>query len=65
MPAFSARNSTWPPLAAFTASATSLVTVPSFGFGIRPRGPSTLPSRPTTPIMSGVAMQRSNSILPA
>src|SRR3569623_1251850 len=65
MPAFSTRYSIWPPLAAFTAPATSIVTVPSFGFGIRPFGPSTLPRRPTTPIMSGVAMQRSKSIVPA
>src|ERR1051325_9776106 len=64
IPAFSTRNSTWPPLAALTASPTFGVTVPSFGFGIRPLGPSTLPRRPTRPIMSGVAMQRSNSILP-
>ena len=64
MPAFSTRNSTWPPLAALTASATFIVTVPSFGFGIRPLGPSTLPRRPTMPIMSGVAMQRSKSIVP-
>ena len=28
-----------------------MVTVPSFGFGIRPLGPSTLPRRPTTPDM--------------
>jgi len=64
IPAFSTRNSIWPPLAAFTASATFMVTVPSFGFGISPFGPSTFPSRPTRPIMSGVAMQRSNSIVP-
>jgi hypothetical protein len=31
-----------------TSLATSMVTVPTFGFGIRPRGPSTLPSRPTS-----------------
>ena len=41
-----------------------MVTVPTFGFGIRPRGPSTLPRRPTSGIMSGVAMQRSKSIVP-
>jgi hypothetical protein len=29
-----------------------MVTVPTFGFGIRPRGPSTLPRRPTSGIMS-------------
>src|SRR5262245_5028398 len=64
MPAFSTRNSTAPPLAAFTAAVTSMVTVPTFGLGIRPRGPSTLPRRPTSGIMSGVAMQRSKSIAP-
>ena len=42
MPAFSTRNSTAPPLAASTAPATSIVTVPTFGFGIRPRGPEHL-----------------------
>src|SRR5919112_1604449 len=64
MPAFSTRNSTAPPLAARTAPATSIDTVPTFGFGIRPRGPSTLPRRPTSGIMSGVAMQRSKSMVP-
>mmetsp|Transcript_28426 Transcript_28426/g.53154 ORF Transcript_28426/g.53154 Transcript_28426/m.53154 type:complete len:218 (-) Transcript_28426:1749-2402(-) len=63
-PAFSTLNCTSPPLAALTAASTSIVTVPTFGFGIRLRGPRTLPRRPTTGIMSGVAMQRSNSILP-
>src|SRR5712671_1823385 len=65
MPAFSARNSTWPPLTACTASVTFWVTVPSRGFGIRPRGPKIFPSRPTTAIMSGVAMARSKLISPA
>src|SRR6516164_9653592 len=64
MPAFSTRNSTEPPLAPCTAVLTSMVTVPIFGFGIMPRGPSTLPRRPTSGIMSGVAMQRSKSIVP-
>ena len=64
MPAFSARNSTAPPFDAATAAFTSIVTVPTFGFGIRPRGPSTLPRRPTSGIMSGVAMQRSKLISP-
>ena len=40
------------------------VTVPVFGFGIRPRGPSTLPSLPTARIMSGVATTASKSIQP-
>ncbi len=65
MPAFSTRNSTWPDLASVTALVTFMVTVPSFGFGIRPLGPSTLPRRPTMPIMSGVAMTRSKSDLAA
>src|SRR5262245_41806558 len=64
MPAFSTRNSTAPPFASPTAFFTSMVTVPTFGFGIRPRGPSTLPRRPTSAIMSGVAIRRSKSILP-
>ena len=42
IPAFSTRNSTAPPLASSTALATSMVTVPTFGFGIRPRGPEHL-----------------------
>ena len=42
-----------------------MVTVPNFGFGIRPFGPRTRATRPANPIMSGVAMQRSKSILPA
>ena len=41
------------------------MTVPVFGFGIRPRGPSTRPSRPTTPIWSGVAIATSKSIVAA
>src|SRR6185295_10711436 len=64
MPAFSTLNSTEPPLAPCTAPVTSMVTVPTFGFGIMPRGPRTLPSRPTRGMRSGVAMQRSKSILP-
>ena len=59
IPAFSTRNSTEPPFEALTAPVTSIVTVPTFGLGIRPRGPRTLPSRPTSGIMSGVAIQRS------
>src|SRR6185437_7511979 len=51
MPALSLRNFTWPALAFFTAVTTSAVTEPSFGFGIRPRGPSSWPSLPTTRIV--------------
>ena len=57
----STRNSILPPLMSVTALATSTVTVPVFGFGIRPRGPSTRPSRPILPIMSGVATTASKS----
>ena len=42
MPALSTRYVTWPALAFFTAVATSGVTVPTFGFGMRPRGPEDL-----------------------
>ena len=55
---------TWPHLASVTAFVTSGVTVPSLGLGISPLGPSTLPRRPTMPIMSGVAMTRSKSMVP-
>src|ERR1700719_3316037 len=39
----SVRNSTLPALTSCTALATSKVTVPVFGLGIRPLGPKTLP----------------------
>src|ERR1700755_2447997 len=55
----SVRNSTLPALISFTALAISMVTVPVFGFGIRPLGASTLPSLPTERIMSGVAITAS------
>ena len=42
----------------------SVVTVPDRGDGISPRGPSTRPSGPTTPIMSGVARATSKSMNP-
>ena len=63
-PPFSALNCTSPPFAACTAALTSTVTVPTFGFGMRFLGPKTNPNRPTTGIISGVAIQRSNSIVP-
>jgi len=55
MAVLSTRYSTFPALISFTALPTSKVTVPVFGFGIRPRGPRTFPSLPTDRIMSGVA----------
>ena len=45
MPPLSLRNSTLPALYSLTTLATSGVTVPARGEGIRPRGPSTLPER--------------------
>src|SRR5213593_3531515 len=53
MPVLSTRNSTLPALISLTAFEMSTVTVPVFGLGIRPRGPSTFPSLPTARIMSG------------
>ncbi len=64
MPVLSTRNSTLPALISLTALAMSTVTVPVFGLGMRPRGPSTLPSLPTTRIMSGVATTASKSVQP-
>src|SRR4051795_8780900 len=46
IPVLSTRNSTLPALISRTAFAMSIVTVPVFGFGMRPRGPSTFPSFP-------------------
>src|SRR5690606_5126625 len=64
-PALSTRYSTLPAFASRTADLTSKVTVPPFGLGMRPRGPSTRHSLPTAPIMSGVAMTRSKSRKPS
>src|SRR3974377_530268 len=58
----SVRNSTLAALVSFTAAATSKVTVPVFGFGISPRGPSTLPRRPTDFIMSGEGITGSQAV---
>src|SRR6201988_778329 len=65
MPVLSTRNSTLPALISLTALATSNVTVPVFGLGISPRGPSTLPRRPADFIMSGVAITASKSVQPS
>src|SRR5690625_6258574 len=59
--ALSTRYSTLPALISLTAFSTSKVTVPVFGFGINPFGPSTRPNLPTSPIISGVATITSNS----
>ena len=59
--ALSTLYSTLPALISLIASATSKVTVPDLGFGIKPLGPKTLPILPTTPIMSGDATMISKS----
>src|SRR5262249_7176159 len=64
MPVLSTRNSTLPALISLTALEMSAVTVPVFGFGMRPLGPSTFPSLPTARIMSGVATTASKSMKP-
>ena len=61
----SVRYSTLPALDSSTALATSIVTVPTFGFGILPCGPRMRPRRPTTGIMSGVAIATSKSVKPS
>ena len=64
-PVLSERNSIWPAFSARTMDAMSTPTVPDFGFGSKPRGPSTRPSfEPTMPIMSGLATTASNSNQP-
>src|SRR5579862_3843163 len=65
MPALSTRYSILPALSSLTALPTSNVTVPSFGFGMRPRGPRIFPIRPTSPIRSGVATALSKSSHPS
>src|SRR5215210_3890538 len=61
----SVRYSTLPAFDSSTALRTSIVTVPTFGFGILPCGPRMRPSRPTTGIMSGVAIATSKSVKPS
>src|SRR3954447_11900959 len=51
----SVRYSTLPAFDSFTAWAMSIVTVPSFGFGILPCGPRTRPRRPAPPAPSAGA----------
>src|SRR6267154_5312121 len=58
----SVRNSTLPAFTSCTALATSKVTVPVFGLGIRPLGPRIFPKRPTDFITSGVAIRASKSV---
>ena len=63
----SRRNSTRPALASLIARGKSSAgtTVPAFGLGIKPRGPSTLPRRPALDIISGVEIATSKSVKPS
>ena len=61
----SVRYSTLPDFDSSTALRTSVVTVPTFGFGIFPDGPRIRPRRPTIGIMSGVAIATSKSVKPS
>src|SRR5260370_15680350 len=65
MPALWVPNPPCPDLAFFPAPATSGVTVPTFGFGIRPRGQKIWPNWPTMRMASGLAITTSKSIWPA
>src|SRR5678815_3307007 len=64
IPALSTLNAILPPFTSLTAAATSLVTVPVFGLGIRLRGPRILPRRPILGITAGVATITSTSVQP-
>ena len=61
----STRKVILPPLMSETALVTSMVTVPVFGFGIRPRGPRIRAIRPILAIWSGVAIAASKSSQPS
>src|SRR3978361_1407674 len=64
IPALSILKAILPPFTSLTAAATSLVTVPVLGFGIRLRGPNILPKRPILGITEGVATITSTSVQP-
>src|SRR3989338_5576834 len=57
-------NSILPALTSLIALATSALTVPAFGVGIRPRGPKIFPNLLKSRIISGVAITTSKSINP-
>ena len=65
MACLSTRYSTFPAFASETALATSVATVPDFGFGIKPRGPSKRAYLPSFGMYCGVAtkMSKFNSSL--
>mmetsp|Transcript_1781 Transcript_1781/g.3926 ORF Transcript_1781/g.3926 Transcript_1781/m.3926 type:complete len:220 (+) Transcript_1781:178-837(+) len=62
-PSLLTRMMTSPLMASSTAFPTSAVTPPSFGFGMRPRGPSTRPRAPTPRMSPGVVMTRSTPLM--
>src|SRR5580658_7045887 len=61
IPALSILKAILPPLTSLIAAATSLVTVPVLGLGIRFLGPRILPSFPILGITEGVATMTSMS----
>ena len=65
LPVLSIRKSTLPPLASLTAVATSSVTVPVLGLGIKPRGPRMRAHLRTSFIASTVAIATSKSHQPS
>src|SRR6185312_10366806 len=60
----STRKVILPPLISLIALVTSMVTVPVFGLGMRPRGPRIRAIRPILAIWSGVAIAASKSSQP-
>ena len=64
IPVLSTLKSILPALISVTAFAMSIVTVPVFGFGIKPLGPKTLPNGPSLPITLGIVTITSTSTQP-
>ena len=64
IPVLSTLKSILPAFTSFTAFATSIVTVPVLGFGIKPLGPKTLPKGPNLPITLGMVIITSTSVQP-
>ncbi|MNE25308.1 hypothetical protein D3C80_1186330 [compost metagenome] len=64
LPNLSTLKSILPAFTSSTALPTSIVTVPVFGFGIKPRGPRIRPNAPTLPITEGIVIITSMSVQP-
>ena len=65
IPVLSTLKSILPPLTSLTAFLMSIVTVPVFGLGIKPRGPNTRPKGPNLPITLGMVTITSTSVQPS